>query len=179
MQISPKCCIVSASLSAAAFALKCKAAQFYVSTRKHLQKQRPKAATYLCRFAAKARFDNRLTQGVRFPKGRGRNPSLFGRFKERGFLRGEGNRNPSPLKWRFWLLLSLLTKVTRRRQNRKSKSLSPQTVLWVLSFGKESTPSVSINSFCHSEEHPRGTCFAARSDVGIRNLLTANLHENA
>ena len=87
--------------------------------------QRLKAATHLCRFAAKARFDNRLTQGVRFPKGRGRNPSLFGRFKERGFLRGEGNRNPSPLKWRFWLLLSLLTKVTRRRQNRKSKSLPP------------------------------------------------------
>ena len=166
MQISPKCCIVSASLSAAAFALKCKAAQFYVSTRKHLQKQRPKAATYLCRFAAKARFDNRLTQGVRFPKGRGRNPSLFGRFKKRGFLRGEGNRNPSPLKWRFWLLLSLLTKVTRRRQNRKSKSLSPQTVLWVLSFGKESTPSVSINSFCHSKEHPTGTCFAAQRARG-------------
>ena len=37
--------------------------------------QRPLAATYLCRFAAKARFDNRLTQGVRFPKGRGRPPS--------------------------------------------------------------------------------------------------------
>ena len=140
--------------------------------------QRPKAATYLCRFAAKARFDNRPNPRVRFPKGRAA-ALPFGRFKERGFLRGEGNRNPSPLKWRFWLLLSLLTKVTRRRQNRKSKSLSPQTVLWVLSFGKESTPSVSINSFCHSEEHPRGTCFAARSDVGIRNLLTANLHENA
>jgi len=30
-----------------------------------------------------------------------------------------------PLEWRFWLLLSLLTKVTRRRQNRKLKSLSP------------------------------------------------------
>ena len=57
-----------------------------------------------------------------FPKGRGRNPSPFGRFKERGFLRGEGNRNPSPLKWRFWLLLSLLTKVTRRRQKKKEKS---------------------------------------------------------
>ncbi len=25
----------------------------------------------------------------------------------------------------------------------------------------------------------QGTCFEARSDVGIRNLLTANLHENA
>ena len=140
MQISPKCCIVSASLSAAAFALKCKAAQFYVSTRKHLQKQRPKAATYLCRFAAKARFDNRLTQGVRFPKGRGRNPSLFGCSRMGDFQGGRKIETSFPLEWRFWLLLSLLTKVTRRRQNRKSKSLSPQTVLWVLSFGKESTP---------------------------------------
>ena len=50
----------------------------------------------------------------------GSQPSLFGRFKVRGFLRGEGNRNPSPLKWR-----SLVTffrqgkKVTRGRQNTK------------------------------------------------------------
>ena len=34
--------------------------------------QRPKAATYLCRFAAKARFDNRPLPRVGFPKGRGR-----------------------------------------------------------------------------------------------------------
>ena len=34
--------------------------------------------------------------------------------------------------------------------------------------------SVSKNLSCHSEEHPKGTCFAARSDVGIRNLLAAN-----
>ena len=27
--------------------------------------------------------------------------------------------------------------------------------------------------------HPKGTCFAARSDVGIRNLLTTDLLENA
>ena len=87
--------------------------------------QRPKAATYLCRSAAKARFDNRQTPRVGVSKGEGSQPLPFGRFKERGSLRGEGNRNPSPLKWRFWLLLSLLTKVTRRRQNRKSKSLSP------------------------------------------------------
>ena len=87
--------------------------------------QRPLAATYLCRFAAKARFDNRLNYGRGFPKGRGRDPSPFGRFKEGGFSRGKGNRNPFPLEWRFWLLLSLLTKVTRRRQkerNSKSKS---------------------------------------------------------
>ena len=34
--------------------------------------------------------------------------------------------------------------------------------------------SVSKNLSCHSEDHPKGTCFAARSDVGIRNLLAAN-----
>ena len=43
-----------------------------VSRRQNIFNQRPKAATHLCRFAAKARFDNRLTQGVGFPKGRGR-----------------------------------------------------------------------------------------------------------
>ena len=89
---------------------------------KLLFKRRPVAATYLCRFAAKARFDNRLTQGVRFPKGRGRNPSPFGRFKGKGFLRKGGNRNPPFLKWR-----SLVTffrqgkKVTRRRQKGKGQ----------------------------------------------------------
>ena len=34
--------------------------------------------------------------------------------------------------------------------------------------------SVSINLSCHSEEHPKGTCFAERSNVGIRKLLVAN-----
>ena len=83
--------------------------------------QRPLAATYLCRSAAKARFDNRppLPEGV--SKEGGPQPSLFGRFKGKRFLRKGGNRNPSPLKWRFWLLLSLLTKVTRRRQNKKGE----------------------------------------------------------
>ena len=118
MQISPKCCIVSAPLSAAAFALKCKAAQFYVSTRKHLQKQRPKAATYLCRFAAKARFDNRQPpEGV--SKVGGPQPSLFGRFKGIGFLRKGGNRNPPFLKPFFGYFL-LGKKVTRRRQQKKN-----------------------------------------------------------
>ena len=32
---------------------------------------------------------------------RGAAAPLIGRFKERGFPRGEGNRNPSPLGWRF------------------------------------------------------------------------------
>ena len=131
----------------------------------------------------------------------GPQPSLFGRFKERGFLRGEGNRNPSPLKWRFWLLLSLLTKVTRRRQKRKDvrggqsrPPLHTPTESPYAPFTEHPTTrrrqkrgpppggppfSLSINLSCHSEEHPKGTCFAARSDVGIRNLLTTDLHENA
>ena len=36
--------------------------------------QRPKAATYLCRFAAKARFDNRPNPRRVFPKREGRSP---------------------------------------------------------------------------------------------------------
>ena len=137
MEISPKYCIVSASLFAAAFALKCWAARLFGSwqeyfpngdpwpppapksarpyrRQKTFSKRRPKAATYLCRFAAKARFDNRLPR-VRFPKGRAA-ALPFGRFKGKRFLRKGGNRNPPFLKWR-----SLVTffrqgkKVTRRR----------------------------------------------------------------
>ena len=37
--------------------------------------------------------------------------------------------------------------------------------------------SVSINLSCHSEEHPKGTCFAARSDVGIRIFSDRNLRK--
>ena len=96
----------------------CSEMQGFTAVSRTLPNRRPKAATYLCRFAAKARFDNRLPR-VRFPKGRAA-ALPFGRFKERGFLRGEGNRNPSPLKWR-----SLDTffrqgkKVSRRRQKAK------------------------------------------------------------
>ena len=82
-------------------------------------KQRPLAATYLCCFAAKARFDNRQSPGG-VSKGEGSRPLPFGRFKVGGFSRGKGNRNPFPLEWRFWLLLSLLTKVTRRRHKKKN-----------------------------------------------------------
>ena len=96
MQISPKCCIASAPLSAAAFALKCKAAQFYVSTRKHLQKQRPKAATYLCRFAAKARFDNRPNPRVRFPKGRAAALPLWSFQGDRIFKERGKSKSPFP-----------------------------------------------------------------------------------
>ena len=92
VEISPKCCIVSASLFAAAFALKCRAVQAWQEyfpngdpwpppapksarpyrRQKTFFNQRPLAATYLCRFAAKARFDNRPNPRVRFPKGRAR-----------------------------------------------------------------------------------------------------------
>ncbi len=84
--------------------------------------QRPKAATYLCRSAAKARFDNRPTPQGGVSKGEGSHPLPFGRFKGKRFLRKGGNRNPPFLKWR-----SLVTffrqgkKVTRRRQKRKSE----------------------------------------------------------
>ena len=71
MQISPKYCIVYASLSAAAFALKCKAAHFSTVHGKDIIKWRPLAATYLCRFAAKARFDNRSFPRRVFPKREG------------------------------------------------------------------------------------------------------------
>ena len=98
----------------------CSEMQGFTAVSRTLPNRRPKAATNLCRFAAKARFDNRLPR-VRFPKGRAA-ALPFGRFKVRGFLRGEGNRNPSPLKWR-----SLVTffrqgkKVTRRRQKGKGQ----------------------------------------------------------
>ena len=79
-------------------------------------KQRPLAATYLCRFAAKGRFDNRTNPRGEVSKGEGSRPLPFGRFKGKGSLRKGGNRNPPFLKWR-----SLVTffrqgkKVTRRR----------------------------------------------------------------
>ena len=84
-------------------------------------KRRPSAATYLCREAAKARFDNRPLPSEGVSKEGGPQPSLFGRFKGIGFLRKGGNRNPPFLKWR-----SLVTffrqgkKVTRRRQEEES-----------------------------------------------------------
>ena len=113
--------------------------------------RRPVAATYLCRFAAKARFDNRLTQGERFPKGRGRNPSPFGRFKGKGFLRKGGNRNPPFLKWR-----SLVTffrqgkKVTRRRQ--KGKGQKERKILHGRT--ESSAPYNRLPSIRPSTKHP-------------------------
>ena len=121
----------------------CSEMQGFTAVSRTLPNRRPKAATYLCRFAAKARFDNRLPR-VRFPKGRAA-ALPFGRFKERGFLRGEGNRNPSPLKWR-----SLDTffrqgkKVSRRRQKEQRE-------------GK-----TNKSGILHTKKHPSGAfllCF--------------------
>ena len=99
MQSSPKYCIVYASLSAAAFALKCKAIPLYASTQ--TINRRPLAATYLCRFAAKARFDNRPNPRRVFPKREGRSPpSLVA--QGRGIFKGEGrSKLPSPLNGAF------------------------------------------------------------------------------
>ena len=101
MQISPKYCIVYASLSAVAFALKCKAAHFSTVHGKDIIKWRPLAATYLCRFAAKARFDNRPNPRRVFPKREGRSPpSLVAQGW--GIFKGEGrSKLPSPLNGAF------------------------------------------------------------------------------
>ena len=102
--------------------------------------QRPKAATYLCRFAAKARFDNRPNPRRVFPKREGRSPpSLVAQGW--GIFKGEGrSKLPSPLNGVLWILsfakerkypaggiprrgaeLPCLSgkKVTRRRQKEK------------------------------------------------------------
>ena len=64
-----------------------------------------------------APLHRRIPPGGGFQRG-GPQPSPFGRFKERGSLRGEGNRNPSPLKPFFGYFLSG-KKVPRRRQKKK------------------------------------------------------------
>ena len=68
---------------------------------KHFPNQRPKAATYLCRFAAKARFDNRPHPRRVFPKREGRSPpSLVAQGW--GIFKGEGrSKLPSPLNGAF------------------------------------------------------------------------------
>ena len=68
---------------------------------KHFPNQWPKAATYLCRFAAKARFDNRPNPRRVFPKREGRSPpSLVAQGW--GIFKGEGrSKLPSPLNGAF------------------------------------------------------------------------------
>ena len=62
---------------------------------KHFPNQRPKAATYLCRKAAKARFDNRPPPGECFQRGRAAALPLWS-LKDRGFSRGKEDRNFLP-----------------------------------------------------------------------------------
>ena len=92
------------------------------------------AATYLCRSAAKARFDNRQPpKGV--SKEGGPQPSLFGRSRMRDFQGGRKIETSFPLEWR-----SLDTffrqgkKVSRRRHPAPGRGTP-------LPFGKESNPS--------------------------------------
>ena len=92
------------------------------------------AATYLCRSAAKARFDNRQPpKGV--SKEGGPQPSLFGRSRMGDFQGGRKIETSFPLEWR-----SLDTffrqgkKVTRRRHPAPGRGTP-------LPFGKESNPS--------------------------------------
>ena len=68
VEISPKCCIVSASLFAAAFALKCRAVQAW---QEHFLNSGLWPPPTFGRFAAKARFDNRLNPRGEVSKGEG------------------------------------------------------------------------------------------------------------
>ena len=104
------------------------------SRRQDPSNQRPKAATYLCRFAAKARFDNRQPpKGV--SKEGGPQPSLFGRSRKGDFQGGRKTETSFPLEWR-----SLDTffrqgkKVSRRRHPAPGRGTP-------LPFGKESNQS--------------------------------------
>ena len=72
----------------------CSEMQGFTAMSKTLSNQQPKAAPYLCRFAAKVG----------------------------GFSRGKGNRNPFPLEWRSLdTFFRQGKKVSRRRQKEKTK----------------------------------------------------------
>ena len=115
--------------------------------------QRPKAATYLCRSAAKARFDNRQPpEGV--SKEGGPQPSLFGRFKGKRFLRKGGNRNPPFLKPFFGYFLSG-KKVTRRRQRKGKGTKSPRA-------GQSPAPTLRLPKALHHKEAARCSHRAAQ-----------------
>ena len=108
------------------------------------------AATYLCRTAAKARFDNRQPpKGI--SKEGGPQPSLFGRSRMGDFQGGRKIETSFPLEWR-----SLDTffrqgkKVSRRRQKRGSRKPSG---------GAEPRPYTRL---------PIAFAPSVRADVGIR-----------
>ena len=62
---------------------------------KRVFQSRPSAATYLCRFAAKARFDNRPSPGGYFQKGRAAALPLWS-FQGWGIFKGEGKSKSLP-----------------------------------------------------------------------------------
>ena len=142
MQISPKYRIASASLSAAAFALKCKTARFFGSRQKLFSNGGLWPPPTFAALRQRRDLIIAKTPGWGFPKGRGRNPSLLV-AQGWGIFKGEGrSKLPSPLNGVLWILsfakerkypaggiprrgaeLPCLSgkKVTRRRQKRKKK----------------------------------------------------------
>ena len=98
-------------------------------------------------------------------KGEGSQPLPFGRFKDGGFSRGKGNRNPFPLEWRFWLLLSLLTKVTRRRQKKKVTRAGARNTP---AFRKRKYPAVDKKKIFQKNKLPQK--FTKSPNILLRNL---------
>ena len=138
----------------------CSEMQGFTAMSKTLSNQRPKAATYLCRSAAKARFDNRPNPRRVFPKREGRSPpSLVAQGW--GIFKGEGrSKLPSPLNGVLWILsfakerkypaggiprrgaeLPCLSgkKVTRRRHKGRKRQRAGQSPAPTLHLPKAST----------------------------------------
>ena len=92
----------------------------HLPTAKTLSNRRPKAATYLCRFAAKARFDNRLNPRGEVSKGRGRDPSLLVVSRLGDFQGGREIEIPLPLNRSLDTFFRQGKKVTRRRHKKKN-----------------------------------------------------------
>ena len=97
--------------------------------------------------------------GVGVSKEGGPQPSLFGRFKGKGYLRKGGNRNPPFLKPFFGYFLSG-KKVTRRRQQRRKKEKEresrPQAALLPSIY--ITPPSRSVHSRRCCGDRPRRRC---------------------
>ena len=123
------------------------------------------AATYLCRSAAKARFDNRPPpKGV--SKEGGPQPSLFGRSRMGDFQGGRKIETSFPLEWR-----SLDTffrqgkKVSRRRHPAPGRG----TPLASLCEGGQ-----AVEKVCHCHASPQ-TGVAIRSQIAQFLRFSANL----
>ena len=101
VEISPKCCIVSASLFAAAFALKCRAVQAW---QEHFLNSGPWPPPTFAALRQRRDLIIAQTPGVRFPKGRGRNPSLLVVSRKGDFQGGREIEIPSPLNGVLWIL---------------------------------------------------------------------------